>query len=170
MESRKPKALLIRETNQDASNLAKHLRGRGCDCEFAASYQEACSLVGTRRFDLALSPMRMRNSSLFPLIRLLDGSGITLFYSHAVEDGCWWLPALRHGRNCFGSYALRPSEFVSALDEAIEEICFRAAVERTSQQSVVPRLHRSLVTMSSSWKESPHAGSTRARGSGGAAA
>ncbi|HVB55360.1 MAG TPA: hypothetical protein VNE63_02875 [Candidatus Acidoferrales bacterium] len=55
--------------------------------------------------------------SAFSLIFLLDRSNITLFYFHAVEDGCWWLPALRHGQKCFGSSALRPSEFVAALDD-----------------------------------------------------
>jgi hypothetical protein len=87
-------------------------------------------------FALVLSPMRLRDSSLFPLIGLLDGSGITLFYFHAVEDGCLWLPALRRGQKCFGSSAMRPSEFVAALDDVIEGICFRAAMERTSEPSV----------------------------------
>lgn len=63
MGSRMPKALLIRESNQDASNLAKHVRGRGCECEFAASYQEACSLIEAQDLDLRLSPMGLRNSS-----------------------------------------------------------------------------------------------------------
>jgi CheY-like chemotaxis protein len=158
MEPRTPKVLLIGENPQGSSYLAKRLQERGCECEFAVSYQEACSLLGAQGFDLVLSPMRLRSSSLFPLIGLLDGSGITLFYSHAVEDGCWWLPALRHGQKCFGSSALRPSEFVAALDEAIEEICFRAAMERNSQQSVTPRQPGSLATLPSSREELPPAG------------
>src|ERR1019366_8592370 len=105
MESRRPKALLIGENPQGSSYLAKRLQERGCECEFAGSYQEACWLLRAQDFDLVLSPMRLRGGSLFPLIDLLDGSGITLFYSHAVEDGWWWLPALRHGQKCFGSSA-----------------------------------------------------------------
>jgi CheY-like chemotaxis protein len=147
MEPRRPKVLLIGETSQRSSYLAKRLQGRGCECEFALSYQEACWLLRAQDFDLVLSPMRLRDGSLFALIALLDGSGITLFYSHAVEDGCWWLPALRHGQNCFGSSALRPSAFVAALDDAIEEICFRAAMERKSQQSVAPQLPGSPATL-----------------------
>jgi hypothetical protein len=138
MESKGPKAPLIGENPQGSSYLAKRLQKRGCGCEFAVTYQEACSLVKAQDFDLVLSPMRLRNDTLFPLIALLEGSRITLFYSHPVEDGCWWLPALRHGRHCFGSSALRPSEFVVALDEAIEEICFGLAMERQSPQSVGP--------------------------------
>ena len=95
MEPRRPKALLIGESPQGSSHLAKRLQERGCECEFAVSYQEARSLLGAQHFDLVLSPMRLRDVSLFPLICLLDRSNITLFYFHAVEDGCWWLPALR---------------------------------------------------------------------------
>jgi len=164
MESGRPKALLIGENPQGSSYLAKRLQERGCECEFAVSYQEACWLFRTQDFDLVLSPMRLRGGSLFPLIGLLDGSGITLFYSHAVEDGCWWLPALRHGQKCFGSSALRPSEFVAALDEAIEEIYFRAATERKSKQSVAPRLSRSVATLPPSREELPPAEPNRTKG------
>ena len=150
MEPKRPKALLIGETPQGSSYLAKRLQERGCQCEFAASYQEACSLLMAQGFDLVLSPMRLRDGSLFPLIDLLDGSCVTLFFSHAVEDGCWWLPALRNSQKCFGSSALRPSEFVATLDEAIGEICFRAGMERNSEESVTPRPPGSLVTLPSS--------------------
>jgi len=132
MEPRRPKVLLVGENPQGSSYLEKRLRGRGCECEFAASYKEACSLLGTEDFDLVLSPIRLRDGSLYPLIGLFDGSGTTLFYFQTVEDGCWWLPALRHGHNCFGSSAMRPGEFVVELDEAIEEICFRTLVEKNS--------------------------------------
>ena len=164
MELRRPNVLLIGESPQGSWYLAKRLQGRGCECEFAVSYQEACSALMARGFDLVLSPMRLRDGSLFPLIGLLDGSGITLFYSHPVEDGCWWLPALRHGHNCFGSSALRPREFVATLDEAIEEICFRAPVERKSRRSVAPRLPGSLATLPSPREESPPAEPKRAKG------
>ena len=46
----------------------------------------------------------------------------------------------------------------AALDEAIEEICFRAAMERNSQQSVTPRQPGSLATLPSSREELPPAG------------
>ncbi len=150
MEPRRAKVLLIGENPQGFSYLAKRLQDRGCECACAVSSQEACSLLRTQQFDLALSPMRLRDGSLFSLISLLEGSGITLFFFHAVEDGCWWLPALRCGHDCFGSSALRPSEFVAALDKTIEEICFPALVERKSPQSAAPRLPTSFVTLSSS--------------------
>lgn len=93
-----------------------------CRDEDESNYQEARSLLKIQRFDIVLSPMRLRDSSLFPLVSQLEGSQITLFYFQAVEEGCWWLPALRSGRNYFGSCALRPSEFVISLGQIISEI------------------------------------------------
>ena len=66
MKPRRPKAMLIGETPQGSSYLAKPLQERGCVCEFAVSFQEACSLLSAQGFDLVLSPTRLRNGSLFP--------------------------------------------------------------------------------------------------------
>jgi hypothetical protein len=122
MRTKLPKTLLIGENPQGSSYLATRLQGQGCGCAFATSYQEACSSLRSQSFELVLSPLRLRGVTVFPLIDLLAGSRITLFYSHAVEQGCWWLPALRHGEKCFGSSALRSREFVAVLDEVIAEI------------------------------------------------
>jgi len=121
MFTRVPRALLVGENPEGSSYLANRLQDRGFQCEFASSSQEAASLIRTHGFDLVLSPMRLRNISLLPLIDLFDGSSVTLFYFHAVEEGCWWLPAVRRGERCFGSSALRPNEFVSALEAAMNE-------------------------------------------------
>jgi len=122
MSDRVPRALLIAEGLQTPSCLARRLEGQACWCSFARSYREACSSLGNQDFDLVLSPLKLRGVTLFPLVDLLEGSRITLFYSHPVEQGCWWLPALRSGQKCFGSAAFRPNEFVSVLDEVIVEV------------------------------------------------
>ena len=163
MEPSRPKVLLIGETAQDSSYLANHLRRHGCEYKFAVSYEEACSLLGVQSFDLVLSALRPAGNSAFSLVALLEGSTTTLFYSEPVENGCWWLPALRNGQNCFGSSALLPSEFVSVLDEVIEEICFRAAGERKGNQFIGPLLPGSPATMPSS-EELPPAEPKRAKG------
>lgn len=128
-----PRALLLGENSQGSSHLTKLLTGQGCLCEFANSYEQACSALTRDPFDLVLSPMRLRENSIFPLVSLLEGSGATLFYFQLVEDGCWWLPALRFGRRCFGSYALRPSEFTAVLKEIIGEVRMRQAEAATEQ-------------------------------------
>jgi len=129
----KPKALLVGEKPLLRSNLAKHLEGRGCECVFAASYDEACARLRSEPCDLVLSPMRLGGMTLFPLMDLLDGSEATLFYFHLVEEGFWCLPALRQGHRCFGSSALRHAEFLSQLDELIDRLQMsRAPVWRSA--------------------------------------
>ena len=130
LEPRRPKALLIGETPQGSSHLAKRLQGRGFKCVFARSYEEARSLLRAQGFDLVLSPLRIAGGSAFSLVSLLEGSATTLFFFEPVENSCWWLPALRNGHNCFGSSALLPSEFVPLLDEIIGQICLRGARKR----------------------------------------
>jgi DNA-binding NtrC family response regulator len=148
MEAGKPKVLLIGGGPQYWSCSAMYLRRCGCDCQFAFSYQETRWLVGAQGFDLVLSLLRLQDGSAFPLIRLLEGSSATLFFCLSVEDGCWWLPALRCGLNSFGSSALRPRDFVAALEEAIEQIRLRLKrrKRRTAVSSVTAQSRRSRVT------------------------
>ena len=148
MKASELRALLIGENSQGSSHLVKLLEGRGCECSFATCYQEACSLLGTQPFDLVLSPMRLRGSSVFPLVSFLDGSAVTLFYFQLVEDGCWWLPALRSGEKCFGSHALRPSEFVVSLNEVIAEIRSRSRAPAEHQPVLVSAAQTSVATLS----------------------
>jgi hypothetical protein len=53
---------------------------------------------------------------------LLSGSRSTLFYALPIEKGCWWVPILKAGEECFGAPALRPTEFAKALDKVLEQI------------------------------------------------
>jgi hypothetical protein len=122
MDAEKIKVLLIRESRYTYSPLMDRLGRDGCECYFAASKREVGSLLENHGFDLVLGPIKLKSESLYPLIGLLEGSCTTLFYSQAVEHGCWWLPALQRGKNRFGAPAFRPGEFVTVLDAAIEEI------------------------------------------------
>jgi len=79
-------------------------------------------MLGQRQFDLVLSLHTSRGTSRLCLAVLLSGSPTTLFYALRVEVGCWWVPLLRLGEECFGAPALRPSEFADALDEVLKEI------------------------------------------------
>jgi PleD family two-component response regulator len=118
----KPKALLVGEKAVRRSSLQEHLEGKGFECSFASSYDEARSQLSGQAFDLVFSPLRLSGMNLFSLMELLEGSEVTLFYFHAVEQGFWCLPALRQGQRCFGSSGLRPNEFLAHLDELIDSI------------------------------------------------
>jgi hypothetical protein len=100
----------------------QRLENQGCICHLATTSQEACKLVGEQKFDLVLSQLELPDRTVYPLIDRLAGSPASLYYSQAVEDGCWWLPAIRWGKRCFGVPALRPSEFIGVLDKVLTEI------------------------------------------------
>jgi hypothetical protein len=115
------KALVVADSINNTAYLVGYLRQRGFQCELARTFGEAVGLVRINHFGLILSPLRLGDRSFLPLARLVRGSTTALFFFHAVEDGCWWLPAVWHGEQCFGSTGLRPREFACALNAAIDE-------------------------------------------------
>ena len=122
METRMVKALVIGDGARTPSSLIQHLEQRKCSCESANCYADAGTLLESTRYDLVLSPMRIGGSSVFNLMERLKGSVTTVFYFVAMEQGCWWLPAMSRGQFSFGGSAYRPSEFLPILDKTIDEI------------------------------------------------
>ena len=111
--------LLLGESEGGTSHLLRLMEKRGCHCSFATS-GEASRVLAERGFDLVLSTIPLGQSH--PLVLLLENSDCAVFYSCPVEDGCWWVPLTGRGRKCLGAPAIRPSEFATAIDHAIEEI------------------------------------------------
>jgi hypothetical protein len=127
MADKTPKILLIAASPMGMSFLATRLGKWACDIRFASSWKEANAFVSTQQFDLVLSEFRLWEASSYPLAASFIGSSTTLIYSYPVETGCWWLPAVKNGQSCWGSLAMRPSEFIGYLDEILKEITSRQA-------------------------------------------
>lgn len=147
MDARRVEVLLIESTTNGYSPLSSRLEKRGCNPRFARRDQEVSRLLSSHRFDLVLGPIRLHGQSLYPLIRRLEGSGTTLFYSQEVEDNCWWLPAHRLGRNCFGAPALLPGEFAPVLDRTIEELRRSVNTATETQSAFTSRFLGSIVAV-----------------------
>jgi PleD family two-component response regulator len=139
MRNKMPSVLLIGEKSNGSSHLTRCLDTSGCECSFASSCREAFLILRKKKFDLVLSPTILPDGKLYSIMNLLEGSHTTVFYSYAVENSCWWLPALRSGQKCFGSPAFRPSEFVTLLEETIKQIHRDAVTPRESPQPPVSR-------------------------------
>jgi hypothetical protein len=122
MAAKTPKILLIAASPMGVSFLVARLKKWTCEIHFASSCKEANTLVSNQRFDLVLSEFRLRDGGSYPLADLLIGTNTSLVYSYSVENGCWWLPAVKNGQSCWGSLAMRPSEFIGFLDEILKEI------------------------------------------------
>jgi hypothetical protein len=93
-----------------------------CQCHFARSQQEVTEISDLRKFDIVLSTIRIPGGSIHQLVDLLSGSRASVFCSLSVEEGHWWLPALRFGKDCFGTAALRGNDFVRVLDQLVQQI------------------------------------------------
>ena len=146
MEGKMPSVLLIAERSHGSSHLANRLHEHGFQCRFASSCREAFLILRDQKFDLVLSPTSLRDGKLYSIMSLLEGSDTTVFYSYAVEDSCWWLPALRSGKKCFGSPAFRPSEFVAVLDETIDQI--QRDAPAVAESRPLPVFHADLLVIS----------------------
>jgi hypothetical protein len=135
MDTQTIDVLLIRNGQSGHSPLSNRLERRGCQCRFATSSQDIGTLLAGHHFDLVLGPVRLDGDSLYPLMSQLQSSRTTLFYYLIVEHGCWWLPAVWLGADCFGAPAIHNREFVTVLDETLEAIRFRASAAAESGEA-----------------------------------
>ena len=127
------RVLLVGESRIGFSSLLERLQKSGCQCLFTTSCVEGAHLVADSSFDLVLCSGQMDGSQ--DLVRAVRDSNATLFRYVLVEDGCWWVPAVRQGEQCACAPALRPSEFAKALDTMVREA-------RTSPKVQVITAHR----------------------------
>jgi hypothetical protein len=116
------RVLLVGDSPEVFSSCRRRLEANGCRCEFAECEREVWNVLRQRQFDIVLSVHRGRSAHTESLGALLSGSRATLFYALPVEKGCWWVPILKVGEECFGAAALRPTEFSKVLDEVLEQI------------------------------------------------
>jgi CheY-like chemotaxis protein len=112
--------LLVGETARSSQQLLEWLSKRGCRCQIATSYQEACTLLSRSEFNVVLSQYQLPDRTAFPLLDWLVGSSTTLFFSTAVETGSLWLPMLERGKRCVGAPLLRSKDFTEALQNVLD--------------------------------------------------
>jgi hypothetical protein len=121
-ETAKVRVLLVGDSPGIFSSWRRRLERNGCHCEFAECQREVWNVLRQRQFDIVLSLHRGAGTRTESLGAFLSGSLTTLFYALPVETGCWWVPVLKVGEECFSAPALRPSGFAKALDEVLEQI------------------------------------------------
>ena len=119
--------LLVGDGPQVFSLSQRQLERKACRCHFARSQRGLEELLNQKQFDIVLTMHRIEGRSTDWLGAALSGSRTTLFYALPVEVGCWWVPVLRVGTDCFGAPAMRPREFSDVLNEIVHEIRATAA-------------------------------------------
>jgi hypothetical protein len=114
------RVLLLAENVKASAHLSWYLEQRGCRCWFATCAEEGILLFQQHRFQLILSLSPVRQAAR--ILNLLEQSNCSAFCAYRVEQGCRWLPLMKDGHKCLGAAALRPREFVTELDQMLEEI------------------------------------------------
>jgi hypothetical protein len=91
--------LLVGDNARNSPILQDHLRRRGGGIFFATSCKEAQKILEERHYDLVLSEFLLSDGTAYQLVPCLRGTDTTMFFSNAVEDGCWWLNAVFEGED-----------------------------------------------------------------------
>jgi len=112
--------LLVGGSRQGWWRLAKHLEQLECHCLLALTTEDVGALLFQCRFRLILSARPVTEGS--NLMELLRAPERTVFYYFPVENGCLWFQAMPETIRREHVSMLRPSEFISVLDEAIASL------------------------------------------------
>src|SRR5215471_17249335 len=99
MNTRTVEVLLVGSGARGSRGLQDHLKKRGCDISFATSCREALQMLRGRQFDLVLSEFMLSDGTAYELMPSLWGTGTTMFFSNAVEVGCWWMNPIYEGKD-----------------------------------------------------------------------
>jgi response regulator RpfG family c-di-GMP phosphodiesterase len=129
MDVRGVSVLLVGNAVGKASTLEDYLLKRGCDICFATSQKDALELLQRHRFDLVLSEFVLSDGTAYQLMPPLRGTDTTMFFSNAVEDGCWWMNAIYEGEDHSEDPGMRPAQFRILLDEILFDRLLRKANE-----------------------------------------
>lgn len=111
--------LLVEHDVRYASVLENYLLKRGCEICLAGSKQEALEFLERRHFDLVLSEFLLSDGTAYGLMPRLLGSATTMFFSNAVEDGCWWMNAIFEGQDRSLDPGMRPAQFKILLEKIL---------------------------------------------------
>ena len=128
------RVLVVGNAARKASILEDYLLKRGCDVCFATSQKDALELLQRNQFDLVLSEFMLPDGTAYQLMPALRGTDTTMFFSNAVEDGCWWMNAIYEGKDHSEDPGMRPAEFRLLLDEILFDRLLRNANERRCKQ------------------------------------
>jgi DNA-binding NtrC family response regulator len=120
MGCQKTKVLLAESRPATMLTLRASLERRGCECRTVGSVREVRAQLAGGSFALAISSIRLSDGGVSQMIPLFEGSSCTAFFVLPVEEGCLWIPAVDHGKDCYGSGVLSPRDFVNVLENILK--------------------------------------------------
>jgi hypothetical protein len=114
-----PNILLVGRNGSWGTVLLKSLAKFRSELSFVAPASATAKFVAKGGFDLILLDSTVTPEQRRQLASDLAGTSASVYYSFPVETGCWWLPALRRGRDCHGAPAFRRNEFPVEIERIL---------------------------------------------------
>jgi hypothetical protein len=114
-----PSVLLVGRNGSWGTPVLKSLEKFGSELFFVAPQTVTSEYVRKGAYNLILLDSTVSPEQRRKLASELIGSEASVFYTFPVENGCWWLPALRRGQDCHGTPAFRRNEFPLELERIL---------------------------------------------------
>jgi hypothetical protein len=115
-----PSVLLVGRNGSWGTPVLKSLEKFGSEMFYVPPGTVTSEYVRNGAYNLVLLDSTVSPEQRRQLVSELLGSNVSIFYTFPVENGCWWLPTLRHGQNCHGAPAFRRNEFPFELERILQ--------------------------------------------------
>ncbi len=116
-----PRTLLVGRDTSWGIPLLRSLVKFGSEFSFAPALRITAEFVRKGRYTLLLIDSTVPIGQRKQLVCGLVGSDASLFYAYPVENGCWWVPVLLSGEDCYGSPAFRTEQLLTELEHILQE-------------------------------------------------
>lgn len=116
-----PNVLLVGRNGSWGTPVLRTLERFRSELSFAAPQTVTPEFVRKGAYNLILLDSTVPPEQRRQLASELIGSEASIFYTFPVENGCWWLPTLRRGKDCHGTPAFRRNEFPFELERIVQD-------------------------------------------------
>lgn len=116
-----PRVLLVGRHGAWSDALLQSLQKVDGQLSFVTPLSLTAEVARKGAYSLVLLDSTVAADQRRDLVTALLGSNASIFYTFPVENGCWWCPALKLGKDCHGSPAFRRREFHAEIERVFGE-------------------------------------------------
>ena len=116
------RSLLVGRDTSWGTPLLRSLVKFGSEFSFVPALRVAAEFVRKGRYTLILIDSTVPMGQRKQLVCGMVGSEASIFYAYPVENGCWWVPVLLSGEDCYGSPAFRTDQLLVELEHILREV------------------------------------------------
>jgi hypothetical protein len=117
----RPRSLLVGRDTSWGFPLLRSLVRFGSEFSFVQPLRVTAEFVRKGAYTLILIDSTVPMGQRKQLVCGMVGSDASIFYAYPVENGCWWVPVLLSGEDCYGSPAFRTDQLLAELEHILSE-------------------------------------------------